>query len=88
MGKDGKKDSAWLLTAEVKSRIVEKNGRWIVSLIFVDINNPVNILVQTMGDYQSKKQAEIYANFMQKTAAKETKSSHKVNNDDFNINNN
>lgn len=88
MKNEDKSKSDWLLTAEVKTRIVEKNGRWIVSLVFVDINNPVNFIVQRIGDYRSKKLAEIYANFTKKTAAKGSNKKHKANDDDFNINNN
>ena len=45
-----KDDDAWLQNAEVQTRIVEERGRWVVSLVFIDIKDIKcpNIEGQTM----------------------------------------
>ncbi len=88
MTKRNNPEDRWLLDTEVKYKIEEKNSRWYVSLIFVDIHDPNHILVQKVGDYRSHRLAEIYAINMMKTAAKDPRGTQKVNKDAYNINNN
>ncbi|WP_336067427.1 hypothetical protein [Mesoflavibacter sp. CH_XMU1404-2] len=82
------KDSKWLLDAEVQSKIEYVKGRWQVSLVFIDTKDPNHILIQTIGDYRSKRLAEIGAMYMQQNAAKDVRGTQKVNKDDYNFNNN
>jgi hypothetical protein len=79
---------AWLLDAEVQYRIEEIKGRWEVSLLFIDTNDPIHILVQKIGDYRSKRLAEIYAQNMMHTAAKDAKGTQKVKKDAYDSNKN
>lgn len=79
---------AWLLDAEVQYKIEEIKSRWEVSLIFIDTKDPKHILVQKIGDYRSKRLAEIYGLNMMKTAAKDVRGTQKVKKNDYNINNN
>ena len=69
---------AWLLDAEVRTKIEEIKGRWEVSLVFVNIKDPNQVLIRKIGDYRSKRLAEIYALNMQKTAAKDIRGTQKV----------
>ena len=78
----------WLLDAEVKSRIEKVNGRWEVSLIFIDTKDPKRFLVKKINDFRSQKLAQISANIMTNTAARDERGTQKVNNDDYNFNNN
>jgi hypothetical protein len=79
---------AWLLDAEVQYKIEEIKSRWEVSLIFIDTKDPSHVLVRKIGDYRTQKLAEIYAQIMQKNAAKDVRGTQKVNKDDYHINNN
>ena len=79
---------AWLLDAEVRTKIEEIKGRWEVSLIFVNTKDPNQLLVRRVGDYRSKRLAEIYALNMQKTAAKDKRGTQKVDKSAYNFNNN
>lgn len=79
-------DSNWLLNAEVQARIVPEKGRWLVTLVFIDTQDPSHILVREIASYRSKRLAEIHAQQMQLTAAKDPRGTQKVNKDDYNIN--
>ena len=78
----------WLLDAEVQTQIVEEKGRWVVSLIFVDTKDPKRVLVNEIGDYRSKRLAEIYAQNMKQTAEKDPRGTQKVKKSDYDINHN
>jgi hypothetical protein len=88
MNKRNRPESKWLLDAEVQYKIDKHKGRWEVSLMFIDTKDPKHLLIKKIGDYRSKKLAEIYAKNMQKTAAKDFRGTQKVNKDDYHINNN
>lgn len=78
----------WLLNAEVRTRIVEEKGRWVVSLVFVDTENPRRFLVNEIGNYRTKQLAEIYARSMKQTAEKDPRGTQKVKKRDYDSNNN
>ena len=88
MSKRNNPDDTWLLNAAVQSKIEYTKGRWEVSLIFIDTKDPKHILIHRIGDFRSKRLAEINAMYMQKTAAKDIRGTQKVNKNDYNINNN
>ncbi|HBR53968.1 hypothetical protein [Maribacter arcticus] len=88
MAKRNDPKDAWLLDAEVRTKIEEIKGRWEVSLIFVNTKDPNQLLVRRVGDYRSKRLAEIYALNMQKTAAKDKRGTQKVDKSAYNFNNN
>ncbi len=88
MSKRNNPQDAWLLDAEVQSKIEYTKGRWEVSLVFIDTKDPNHILIHKIGDFRSKRLAEINANYMQKTASKDVRGTQKVNKNDYNINNN
>lgn len=82
------KNDDWLIDAEVQYEITSIHGRWEVSLIFIDIKDPKQILIQKIGDYQSERLAKIYAQNMQKTASRDPGGIKKVDKDAYHINNN
>lgn len=88
MSKRNKAEDAWLLDAAVQYRVEEIKSRWEVSLVFIDTKDPKHILIHKIGDYRSKRLAEINALYMQKTASKDVRGTQKVNKNDYNINNN
>ena len=88
MAKRNDPKDAWLLDAEVRTKIEEIKGRWEVSLIFVNTKDPNQLLVRRVGDYRSKRLAEIYALNMQKTAAKDKRGTQKVDKSAYNFDNN
>lgn len=79
---------AWLLDAEVRTKIEEIKGRWEVSLVFVNTTDPNQVLIRKIGDYRSKRLAEIYARSMQETAAKDIRGTQKVDKSAYNFNKN
>lgn len=81
-------ENYWLLDAEVQYRVTPLNGRWEVALLFINTKDPNQILIQVIGDYRSKRLAEIYGQNMQQTAAKDPRGTQKVNKDAYDINNN
>ena len=88
MSKRNSPKDAWLLDAEVQYKIEEVKSRWEVSLIFIDTKDPKHILIHKIGDFRSKRLAEINGTYMMKTAEKDVRGTQKVNKDDYNFNNN
>ena len=88
MAKRNDPKDAWLLDAEVRTKIAEVKGRWEVSLIFVNTTDPNQVLIRKIGDYRSKRLAKIYALNMQKTAAKDKRGTQKVDKSAYNFNKN
>mgnify|MGYP001091945219 CR=1 FL=1 len=78
----------WLLDSEVRTKIEEVQGRWEVSLIFVNTKDPNQLLIRKIGDYRSKRLAEIYAQNMQKTAEKDERGTQKVDKSAYDFNDN
>ncbi|RDY61113.1 hypothetical protein [Flagellimonas nanhaiensis] len=78
----------WLINAEVQYKVTPVKGRWEVSLIFINTEDPNQVLVQTIGDYRSKQLAEIYGRSMQQTAAKDPRGTKKLDKDAYDFNNN
>lgn len=81
-------EDAWLLDAEVQTRIEKIKGQWQVSLVFIDTKDPNHILIKEIASYRTEKLAEIAASYMEKTAAKDARGTQRVNKNDYNINNN
>ncbi len=86
--KEDKDKDKWLLDAEVQTRIEEVKGRWVVSLVFIDTKDPKRVLINEIGEYRSKRLAEIYAQNMKQTAEKDPRGTQKVNKSDYDINHN
>lgn len=78
----------WLIDAEVQYKVTPVKGRWEVSLIFINTQDPNEVLVQVIGDYRSELLAEIYGRNIQQTAAKDPRGTQKVDKDAYDINNN
>jgi len=83
-----KQKNDWLIDAEVQYKVAPVKGRWEVSLIFINIKDPNQVLIQTIGDYRTERLAEIYGRSMQQTAAKDPRGNQKVDKDAYDINNN
>lgn len=78
----------WLMDAEVKYRVTPLKGRWEVALIFINTNDPKEVMVRTIGTYRTERLAEIYGRSMQQTAAKDPRGTQKVDKDAYDINDN
>ena len=78
----------WPIDAEVQYKVTPVKGRWEVSLIFINTQDPNEVLVQVIGDYRSERLAEIYGRNIQQTAAKDPRGTQKVDKDAYDINNN
>ena len=79
-------DDAWLLDSEVQSNVEKVKGQWQVSLTFIDTKDPKRVLIRKIGSYRSERLAQISANYMQQTAARDPRGTQKVNKDDYNFN--
>lgn len=81
-------EEAWLKDSAVHVDVFQYKGRWEVSLVFIDTRDPKHILVRRIADYNSERLANIYAEHMRRTAAKDERGTQKVNKDDYHINDN
>ncbi|MEO6347415.1 MAG: hypothetical protein ABIO60_05835 [Aquaticitalea sp.] len=82
------KEEQWLKDSAVHVDVFQYKGRWEVSLVFIDTKDPKHFLVRKIADYHSEKMANIYADNMRRTAAKDERGTQKVNHDDYHINDN
>lgn len=71
-------EEKWLLEAEVQANIIEKSGRWEVSLVFIDVYDPNRLLIRVIGTYRSLRLAEINAQNMKRTAQKGSTNNQKI----------
>ncbi|MEM6297105.1 MAG: hypothetical protein AAF740_00275 [Bacteroidota bacterium] len=86
MNRKDNPEDAWLLNAEVKTRIEKVDGQWQVSLVFIDTKDPRHFLIRKINSHRTQRLAEISARYMQKTAARDARGTQRVNKDDYNFN--
>jgi len=88
MAKQKKPNKDWLKNAAVQSRIEKSKSGWEVSLVFIDCNNPNQVLIRKINTYRTEKLAQIAANYMEQTAAKDPKGTKKIDPNAYHFNDN
>ena len=81
-------EANWLQDSEVQYHVKLINGRWEVSLIFINSKNPNQFIIHNLGDYSTEKLAHIYGNIFKLNASKDARGTQKVNKNAINFHRN
>jgi hypothetical protein len=79
------REERWLRDTEVKYRIVGRNSRWWLTIVFVAISNPYQVRCRLVGSYDSERKALIYARLLQRGIRKDARGTLKVDENAFHI---
>lgn len=78
-------EDAWLINTEVRYQLLEKNGLWHLTMIYVAVDNPLKFICRKIDVYNSEKKAKIFASILQRGIRKDARGTLKTNQDAFNI---
>jgi len=75
------REDAWLMDTEVKYQLIEKKGLWHLTMIYVDIENPLKFMCRKIDTYNSEKKAKVFASILQRGIRKDARGTLKTNQD-------
>lgn len=81
-------ENLWLHNTEIRYLIDCKKGRWYLSIIYVDIHNPLRLICHYLDHYDTLKKAETYAKIFQRGIRKDARGTLKLDENAYNICNN
>ncbi len=76
-------DDEWLLDSAVIDQVYHRKGNWEVHLVFAHINNPLKFIKRRVGNFVSRRKAEIAANLLRRQAAKDPRGTLSLDNSFF-----
>ncbi len=79
------REEKWLLTAVVLFHIKARLGRYWVSMVYVDSNDPFRFIVRVIDHYPSRQKAEQYARILQRGIRRDPRGTYKIDVDAFHI---
>lgn len=79
------KDGKWLKDSEVRYRLSLERGRWYLTMLYVWIENPLQVLCRFIDHYESEKKALIYAELFKRGMQKDARGTQKTNEDALSI---
>ncbi|MEL6717420.1 MAG: hypothetical protein AAFP82_01755 [Bacteroidota bacterium] len=79
------KDDSWLMDTEVKYQLLEKNGLWHLTMIYIAIDNPFKFICRKIDIYNSEKKATTFASILQRGIRKDARGTLKTDRNAFNI---
>ena len=71
-------DYAWLNDSVVEHRIHEANGRWYVTMVFINSEDPNQLLLRPIDNYPSKQKAELFAGIFQRQIRRDPRGNNKL----------
>jgi len=78
-------DDSWLIDTEVRYRLVDRKGLWYLSMIYVAVQNPLQLICRKIDHYHSEKKAHIFARLLQRGIRKDARGTLKTRGDAFNL---
>lgn len=75
----------WLHNTEVRYFIIERRGRWYITMIFIAVENPLRFFCRFINHYESEHKAHNYAEIFQRGIRKDVRGTLKTNEDALNI---
>ncbi|MEM6963147.1 MAG: hypothetical protein AAF573_00185 [Bacteroidota bacterium] len=81
-------EDKWLMNTEVKYHLMEKNGLWHLTMIYIATDNPFKFICRKIDTYNSEKKAKTFASILQRGIRKDARGTLKTNQDAFNFCNN
>jgi hypothetical protein len=79
------KDDKWLMNTEVRYHLKEYKGRWGLTMVYVAIQNPYQLICRKIDSYYSKQRALTFAKILQRGIRKDARGTLKTNRDAFNL---
>lgn len=73
------KEDQWLMDTEVKYKITMTKSQWHLTMIYIDIHNPLRFIQRKIDRYHSEKKAKIYAQILQRGIRKDARGILKTN---------
>lgn len=71
------------MDTEVKYRIIERNGRWHLTMVYVAVHDPFQLLCRAIDSYHSEKRALVFAGILQRGIRKDARGTLKTNSNAF-----
>ena len=78
-------EDSWLVNTEVRYLLQERNSLWYLTMVYIAINNPFQLICRRIDTYPSLKKAETFAKILQRGIRKDARGTLKTNRDDFDI---
>lgn len=75
------KEDQWLMNTEVKYQLLEKNGLWHLTMIYIAVDNPMQFMCRKIDVYNSERKAKTYASILQRGIRKDPRGTLKTNKD-------
>ena len=76
---------SWLQETVVQYSIECRKGRYWISMIYIDAQNPFRFLIRTINHYSSFSKAQLAALFFQRGIRRDPRGTLKINSDAFDI---
>lgn len=75
----------WLMDSEVKYLIGKYRGMWRLTMVYVYVKQPLQVICRIIDSYTSIKKAETYASIFQRGIRKDARGTLKADYNDINI---
>ncbi len=76
-------DDSWMGETAVTENVVKTKGMWYIYLVFSHYKNPLLFIRRAISSCFTRKTALIYAAYMRRLAAKDSRGTLKMNPDDY-----
>lgn len=73
------KEDKWLMDTEVKYQLLERNGLWHLTMIYVAVNDPLTFMCRKIDVYNAEKKAKTFASILQRGIRKDARGTLKTN---------
>jgi len=78
-------EEKWLMNTEVRYNLQKQKGLWQLTMVYISINNPFQLICRKIDAYPSEKKAKIFAQILQRGIRKDARGTLKTNKNAFNI---
>lgn len=78
-------EDKWLMNTEVQYWLREQGSRWLLTMIYIDIFNPLRFICRRIDQYPSRQKAETFARILQRAIRKDARGTLKTNRDALHI---
>lgn len=76
-------EDRWLMNTEVRYYLVERKSHWHLTMIYIAVNNPLQLICRKIDTYNSEKKAKTFAEIMMRGIRKDARGTLKTNRDGF-----
>jgi hypothetical protein len=77
--------ATWLHDSEVKLRILPERGRWVIYLVFIWIEHPLQVLMRRIRSVATEREADLMGKLLVRTARRDGRGTLQTRNDALHI---